>query len=286
LSDDYADTKKLFPGDQQNDSATNLYGCLKQFYLLKKQNPNLKVLLSIGGWTYSSNFAGPASTSIGRSTFALSAVSLVRNLGLDGLDIDWEYPANDAEALNFVSLLRAVREALDVYSETLDPPYHFQLTVACPAGPENYQRLHLSDMNPYLDFWNLMAYDYSGNWSSFASNQANLFSSEINPTSTPFDTEKAINYYISQNISTSKIVLGMPLYGRSFELTEGLGLPFDGVGPGSWEAGAYDFKVLPLDGALEYYDNITESSFSYDGIKKELISYDNIASVEKKAAWI
>jgi chitinase len=78
----------------------------------------------------------------------------------------------------------------------------------------------------------------------------------------------------------------MPLYSRLFELTEGLGLPFDGVGPGSWEAGAYDFKVLPLDGALEYYDNITESSFSYNGIKKELISYDNIASVEKKAAWI
>jgi chitinase len=270
----------------QDNSGTNLYGCLKQFYLLKKQNPNLKVLLSIGGWTYSSNFAGPASTSTGRSTFALSAISLVKNLGLDRLDIDWEYPADDTEAVNFVLLLQAVREALDAYSKTLNPPYHFQLTVACPAGPENYQRLHLSDMNLYLDFWNLMAYDYAGKWSPLTSNQANLFSSETNPTSTPFDTEKAVKYYLSQNISTSKIVLGMPLYGRSFELTEGLGLPFNGVGPGSWEAGAYDFKVLPLDGALEYYDNITGSSFSYDGIKKELISYDTVASVKKKVAWI
>jgi chitinase len=187
-------------------------------------------LLSIGGWSYSSNFATPASTALGRSAFALSAVSLVKSLGLDGIDIDWEYPGDDIEATNIVELLQTVRACLDAYGQALNPPYHFTLTVACPAGPSNYQKLHVADMDQYLDFWNFMAYDYAGNWSTVTGNQTNLFSSVNNSASTPFDIQTEIDYYISKGIPANKIVLGMPIYGRSFNATSRLGMPFIEVG--------------------------------------------------------
>jgi chitinase len=276
---------------------------------LKKKNRSLKIILSIGGWSYSANFAVPASTASGRSTFVTSALELVKNLGLDGLDIDWEYPKNDGEAQDFVLLLKECREALDAYGNSLSTPYHFELTVACPAGATNYEKMDLKGMDQYLDFWNLMAYedpdpitltiiqayielilpsryDFAGSWDSMAGHQANLFSSTSNPTSTPFSSSAAITYYASQGIAKSKIVLGMPIYGRAFEGTEGLGKPFSGVGQGTWENGVHDFKKLPLPGAAEFTDEESGATYSYDANSKVLVSYDTVEMARKKAAWI
>lgn len=100
-------------------------------------------------------------------------------------------------------------------------------------------------MDQYLSFWNLMAYDYSGAWDSTASHQAQLFGS--NPSD--LSTDRAVRWYTDHGVPKDKIVIGIPLYGRSFLKTKGAGQPFSGVGEGSWEAGTCLVYIHPCVGS-------------------------------------
>ncbi|KAK4659292.1 Chitinase 4 [Podospora pseudocomata] len=285
-SDTYSDLEKRYPTDSWNDQGNNAYGCVKQMYLLKKKHRQLKVLLSIGGWTYSPKFAPVAATAAGRKRFCSSAVKLVQDWGFDGLDIDWEYPASATEAADFVSLLKECREALDEYSAKHAKGYHMPITIACPAGPTHYGQMDIPRMDKYIDAWHLMAYDYAGSWDSVSGHQSNVFLSTTNPNSTKFSTEKAVNDYVAKGVAPGKIVLGLPLYGRGFEATSGPGRPYNGIGEGSAQAGIWNYKDLPRPGAKEFWDEQAVAAWSFDERKQEFISYDTVRSAVEKVKYL
>ncbi|KAF8958428.1 glycosyl hydrolases family 18-domain-containing protein [Flammula alnicola] len=283
LTDLYADEQKHFPTDSWNDVGNNLYGCLKQLYLLKLQQRNLKVLLSIGGWTYSQaghfNFVTSASA---RATFVANAVQFIEDYGFDGIDIDFEYPANADQGQGFAALTTALRVAFDNLAAQKGDSTTYLLTAAVAAGPANYAYMQVPQMDSALSFWNLMAYDYAGSWLTFSDNQANLYGG----ARTGFNTDSAVRFYLGAGATASKIVMGMPLYGHAFENTAGLGQPYNGIGPGTIQAGIYSYKDLPLAGA-QVFENFTDvSSYSYDSTKQELVSYDTPDIVKVKAQYI
>ncbi len=130
LSDTWADQEIHYPGDSWNDQGKNLYGNFKALYNLKKQNRHLKLILSIGGWTYSPTFHPIVVNPALRSKFVASSIRLLEDNGLDGLDIDYEYPQNDEQARGYVQLLRELREGLDAHARRKGANYRFLLTVS------------------------------------------------------------------------------------------------------------------------------------------------------------
>ncbi|KAK8095468.1 hypothetical protein PG999_013490 [Apiospora kogelbergensis] len=231
-SDAFADVGKRYAHDPQGNRTLghNAYGAVKQLYLHKKYNRNLKTLLSVGGFDFSPKFVPVAADEGRRRVFAASAVKMMADYGFDGIDLDWEYPANAEQGQHFVLLLKACREALDKFSFQHRLPYRFLLTVATPAGPVNSHKLDLVGMDPYVDMWNLMAYDYTGSWDNTTGHQSNLYRSPRYPSATKLSTDDAVQYYESLGIQSSKILLGVPTYGRSFESTSGLGQAYAGGG--------------------------------------------------------
>ncbi|KIY62296.1 glycoside hydrolase family 18 protein [Cylindrobasidium torrendii FP15055 ss-10] len=268
-----------YPGDSWNDVGNNLYGNFKAIYNLKKANKHLKLPLSIGGWTYSPSFHPVVVNPALRSEFVRSSVQLLEDYGLDGLDIDYEYPQNDQQAQGYVALLWELRQALDHHAQRKGANYRFLLTIAAPCGTDNYQKLRVRKMNQFLDFWNLMAYDFAGSWDSVVGHQSNL----LGP---PISFSQVVNFCAGQGVSPANLIIGIPLYGRSFMNTQGPGQPFNGIGPGSREAGVYDYRALPLPGTHIFRDEQMGASWVHDYNKKEMISFDDEQVGHWKGKWI
>ena len=181
---------------------------------LRKQNPNLKVLLSVGGWG-ARGFSGAAATKDTRAVFIQSAQEIIAKYGLDGIDLDWEYPVNGAWGLvesqpadraNFTALLTELRTALG---------HKKLLTIAVGANAESPKSwVDVKAIAPSLDYINLMTYDMAYGTQYFNSN---LYDSTQWPTVTAADKYSAdfvVSNYLAAGLKPSQMNLGIGFYGR------------------------------------------------------------------------
>lgn len=140
---------------KKRQTGGNVSGAVQQLFNFKQIKRSLKVLLAVGGGNdvATANITAAASTVASRANFAATATKLITDWGMDGIDIDYEYPSNQTEAANFLALITAVRVALDNYSLTYGLNYHFLISTVISADPAIYQFLDLPALAPLVDDW-------------------------------------------------------------------------------------------------------------------------------------
>lgn len=245
-------------------------GILNAFQVLKSENPNLKIGVSLGGWSKSGDFSVIAANPSIRATFVKNVMAFIKYTNMDFVDIDWEYPAslrdpdkvdntNDegttkatpADKENFIILLQDLKNALNKQGTELGKTY--ELSVAIPAGKAKVDEgIDVAKLFNVIDFANIMTYDMAGAWSTVSGHQTALYT---NPNS-PFKGEclsvdESVNYYIAKGAKPEKIVIGAAYYTRGWEKVSNNGP--DAANHGLFGTAAVvnkDADLSPTPGAL------------------------------------
>lgn len=274
-----------FPSDPQN------YAVL---VALKKKNPALKIMTSVGGWTWSGNFSDMALTKESRGVFIQSVVLFLRKYHLDGLDIDWEYPGlvgngnrfRPEDKQNYTLLLKELRQRFDSEEKRLH--HHLYLSVATGASLEFLAHTEMDKVQHYLDTVNLMAYDYyEPTDDKIAAHHAPLFTNPADPKG--ISADRSVQAYEQAGVPARKIVLGVPFYGHVWgeveEKDHGLYQPGTAV-PNAYARYA-DVTTNMLDhGYSRYWDEVASVPYLYNPEKKIFVSYEDPQSLSAKCKYI
>ncbi|HEY9102650.1 glycoside hydrolase family 18 protein [Chitinimonas sp.] len=272
---------------------------------LKRQYPKLRTLLSIGGWGGSKYFSDVALDPEARQRFAGSAVALMRHYGFDGLDIDWEYPVEGgaegnivrpADKTNYTLLLQAVRAALDKAGKPAGR--HYLLTSATGAGERWLNHTEMREAVRYLDWVNLMSYDFNGLWNKFSGHVAPLYHDpayQRDGTSPLSNVSSAIDLYRKAGVPADKIMLGLPFYGYAWKqcAPAGNGQYQDCNGPGggansegSIRYGELATHFIDRNGYTRHWNDVTKTPYLVRLETGEFISYEDVESLDYKLQFL
>lgn len=254
---------------------------------LRRKTPPVKTLISIGGGGDKPDvYARMASSASNRKAFIDSSISVARKFGFDGLDLDWEFPENPAQMEDFGLLLKEWRAAVNREAwSTRRPPLLLTAAVYFAADfflSEGRRAYPASSISRNLDWINAMCYDYHGSWNTSATGAHAAF---FDPNSN-VSSSYGLSSWIQAGVPRKKIVMGLPLYGKSWKLKDpnvnGIGAPAVGLGPGDVGILLY-YEVVAFNkdnGARVVYDKTTVSTYSYVGTT--WIGYDGVTSTTTK----
>jgi chitinase len=262
---------------------------LKRLVTLKTTNPHLKIIISVGGWE-ADGFSDAALTETSRAVFADSAVDLVREYSLDGIDIDWEYPGQGVAGIkyraedqhNFTLLLKALRERLNKSREK-----NLLLTIAS-ADREYFQHTEMDKLHVYLDWINVMSYDFFNSLTPTTGHHAGLYKSST-AAPTDRDADSSVKQHLAAGIPAEKIVLGVAFYGRGFTdvraVNHGLNQTY-----GRFE-NAHDYaeladSLIGRQGFVRYWDDKAKAPYLWNSASRTFISYDDPQSIRAKAQYV
>lgn len=263
---------------------------------LKAKNPNLKILISVGGWTWSGGFSDMALTPASRAKFIESAVAFLRRYHLDGLDIDWEFPGQKGlnnvnrpeDKENSTALLAEARTALDKAGK--EDGKRYLLTMATEAADEWLEHTEMDKASKYLDYVNLMAYDqFEASNDATTGHHAPLFTNPNNPKRTSAAT--MISHYIAAGVPASKIVLGVPFYGHAWGSVPAVnhGLYEPGKQPSERVYASFQNIEANLgnkNGYVRYWDDVSMAPYLYNAGRQIFVSYEDEQSVRDKAGYV
>jgi len=257
---------------------------------LKLKNPSIKILISIGGWTWSKNFSDAVLTDTSRKAFAESAVAIMAKYDLDGVDIDWEYPGMRGDSnvfrpedkVNYTLMFKELRAELDTLQQATGKKY--LLTTAVGGFPSFLHHTEMGKAQQYLDYINLMTYDYS--WGK-ASHHTNLYNATKDSSANSAD--KAVAAFMEAGVPVSKLVMGIAFYGRG-SIVEGdskTGIHNKVVSPS--HVGGYSYikdSLLTREGYRSYWDKKAKAPYLFNATDKKFISYDDERSVKYKCKYV
>lgn len=292
-------------------------GVLGAMVLLRQKYPNMKIGVSVGGWTRSGDFPKIAASETTRKNFANNVAKFVHYYGYDFVDIDWEYPTADrdpdpegngvaidkgckgsaADTQNFTLLLQAIRDALDSYG-TKDNK-HYELSVAMSASPKMMEAIEYEKVLKIVDFANMMTYDLNGAWEGFTAHQTALYT---NPAYGEGDAGLSVDSCIKylenkygDNIDYSKIVVGVAPYTRGWKEvkkdtgrdSKNPGLYADATGENGVTYAYSDIDSLVSKYNLtKYWDDVAKANYYYSESSGMFFTCDTEESVAEKGKYV
>ncbi|MEU8515295.1 glycosyl hydrolase family 18 protein [Kitasatospora sp. NPDC048722] len=323
-----ADYARPMSADQSVDGVADdgwgkLRGNFNQLKKLKAKYPNLKVVVSLGGWTYSKFFSDVAASDASRQKFVRSCIDVWIKGDLpayngaggpgtaagifDGIDLDWEWPGSgDGHAGNHWSagdkagltlLLAEFRKQLDA----LGGP-HRLLTAFTPADPAKIGAgWDLTKIFGSLDIANVQGYDFHGSGSDNSwepnrtGHQANLNADPKDPYPSHFSVDAAVQAYLGAGVNPRKLTIGFPFYGRGWQGVadggaSGAWQSANGAAPGQFaeEAGTrgYDNLISSVPDLTVHHDPQAVATYGYTGAGDQWWTFDDAWSIAGKTAYL
>lgn len=258
---------------------------VQQLVELKKQHPQLKIMVSIGGWGGCAPCSGLFASAEHRDRFAKTTVALFKQYNIDGLDLDWEYPViegypghayDSSDKNNFTELVKALRKEMG---------NSFLLSFAA-GGFTKYleQSIDWNAVMPSVDFVNLMTYDLVNGSSKMTGHHTLLYDQKPEQQS----TRKCVEWLLNKNVDAGKLIIGAAFYARVWENV-------DDIDHGLFQPGKFKqslpWKNFPSfftdsSGFTYYWDEAAKAPFQYSASKKLFATFDDKHSIDAKTEFM